>query len=275
MKDIVRPFSNEKVSKIPMLSRKQLWRKTRSSSIVRRDECPSQDSELDSSELKSCHNDSVDSSKTQLPKKLRSALNLINLLSEADKALRPKDTRTMRFSSTVHICLIPSRTELKHLIAELFWRSEDYGIFKGDAVNELRTYLTANGISAKEAIFRLYQPHEEERKQWRKEYFSPIDRDGETDKDESSHSSVSSNPDADDQEESETAYRSDDDDDPTYGDDLEGLNRFSGLKTDIELNAEIKQRSGSISKMPTKTPAGANSDNQNVWAVSWKPKQTL
>ena len=259
-----------------MLSRKQLWRKTRSSSTVKREDQKSLLTAPDLAKLApindgSAINDSYDTNaKALLPKKLRSALNLVNLLSESDKAMRPKDTRTMRFSSTVHICLIPSRTELKVVIDELFWRSEDYGIFKGDAVNELRTYLTAHGITAKEAIFKLYQPHEEERKQWCKENQAFMDAESETDREESSNTSESASADDDDQ----NVYRSEDDSEPKFGDDVEGLNRFSGLKTDIELNAGSKQRAGSVTKMPTKTPAGANSDNQHIWAVTWKPKQT-
>jgi hypothetical protein len=255
-----------------MLSRKQLWRKTRSSATVRErnvSKVPDVSTDLLATESQSTKVSAT--SQSDFPKKLRSALNLINLLSESDKARRPKDTRTMRFSSTVHICLIPSRTELKPLVPELFWKCDDYGIFKSDAVNELRNYLTANGITAKEAIFRLYQPHEDERKQWSKDYIIG-EKDGDTDRDESSQSSASTTADSEDQEGAETVYNSDDDDEPTYGDDIEGLNRFSGLKTDIELNAATKQRAGSITKMPTKTPAGANSDNQHVWAVTWKPK---
>ena len=96
-----------------MLSRKQLWRKTRSSSTVKREDQKSLLTALDLAKLtpindSSAINDSYDTNaKALLPKKLRSALNLVNLLSESDKAMRPKDTRTMRFSSTVHICLIP------------------------------------------------------------------------------------------------------------------------------------------------------------------------
>jgi hypothetical protein len=153
-----------------MLSRKQLWRKTRSSATVReRNVSKVPDLSTDFLATESQTNKVAATSQSDFPKKLRSALNLINLLSESDKARRPKDTRTMRFSSTVHICLIPSRTELKPLVPELFWKCDDYGIFKSDAVNELRNYLTANGITAKEAIFRLYQPHEDERKQWSKD----------------------------------------------------------------------------------------------------------
>lgn len=262
-----------------MLSRKQIWRKTRSNSAAARprDGNPSVDDLANISESKSdSEQNLVSGTEPSGPKRLRSALNLTNMLSESDKARRPKDNRTMRFSSTVHICLIPSRSELRTLVAELFWRAEDYVTFKSDAVGELRVYLTANGITAREAIFKLYQPHDEERRQWTKCYESSREdrgeKDSETDKEESSNNSETTTGDEEEQEGLEN-YNSDDDDEPTYGNDTEGLNRFSGLKTDIELNAQTKDRSGSLTKMPTKTPSGgANSDNQHVWAVKWKPK---
>lgn len=262
-----------------MLSRKQIWRKTRSNAVVARprDESSPADGQANIIESKSeSEQNSISVQKPGTPKRLRSALNLANLLSESDKARRPKDNRTMRFSSTVHICLIPSRSELRSLVDELYWRAEDYVTFKSDAVCELRIYLTANGITAREAIFKLYQPHDEERRLWTKcsesNGVEKGDKDSETDKEESSHNSDTTIGEEEEQD-GLGNYNSDEDDEPTYGNDTEGLNRFSGLKTDIELNAQTKERSGSLTKMPTKTPAGgANADNQHVWAVNWKPK---
>lgn len=68
----------------------------------------------------------VDEPKDVIPihKQLRSALNLAGLLSESDKAKKPHDNRSTRFSSTVHICLIPPRNELKAIVNELFWKTE-------------------------------------------------------------------------------------------------------------------------------------------------------
>lgn len=148
---------------------------------------------------------------------------------------------------------------------------------KNDAVSELRIYLTANGITAKEAISILYQPtlkEDEDRKLLLRSYTKyasnkgGLDSDSDTDKEEKSQESEK------DFHEMTVlhAYDSDEDEDRNYGNDVAGLKAFSGRKTDIELNAGGRQRGNSISKMPTKTPNGANSDNQHVWAVSWKPK---
>jgi hypothetical protein len=105
-----------------MLSRKQLWRKTKvyQSNSNRQREESNTGKEKNSLNDSESDNNSIMGSEIQptiMPtppvKKLRSALNLMNLLSVSERALRPKDNRTMRFSSTVHICLIPSRPEMK------------------------------------------------------------------------------------------------------------------------------------------------------------------
>ena len=203
-------------------------------------------------------------------KKLRSALNLHAAVNDGDAA-KAADTRTMRFSSTVHICLVLSRTELKPLMTDLFWKPEDYVKFKSEAVNELRAHLTANGISAKEAIFELYQPHHSERLQWMADYEEHERQKEETDGESSSAQSPYNISDEDlcDLDE---IYNSEDDDEPRLGSDVAGLKRFSSLKTDIELNAIADSMiKDSTSKMPTKTPSGGGTFHQ--WAVSWKPKK--
>lgn len=215
-----------------------------------------------------------------VPKKLRSALNLYAMMTEAEKAdnPKPKDTRTMRFSSTVHICLIPSRDELKQQRDELFWKPEDYATFKHDAVHELRVFLTANGITAKEAIFQLYQPHDHEREQWMQEFDElELERERERergDKDCETDRESSSTPNGEDETD---RYCSEEDDEPLYGrGDNEALNKFLNLKTDIELNAESSIGSDhkrSSRMLPTKTPNAGVSQGQ-VWAVQWKPKHT-
>lgn len=189
----------------------------------------------------------------------------------------------MRFSSTVHICLIPSRNELMPQLVELFWTSDDYVKFKNDAVSELRTYLTSNGTTAKEAIFKLYQPPDEERRAWMREYEGCRTKEGACEVSETKEDDLFLQASGDilppDKEET-PPYNSREDDDPIYGDDVEGLKKFSNSgKTDIELNAEGnaesnggRQRAGSLTKMPTKTPAGSSGDNQLMWAVTWKPQ---
>lgn len=95
----------------------------------------------------------------------RSALSLSTVLTmtEKEKLLRTKDIRILRFSSTVHVCLIPSRIDLKPNLIDLYWKSEDYIQFKLEAVYELRAALTLHKITAKEAINLLYQPKENDR----------------------------------------------------------------------------------------------------------------
>lgn len=185
----------------------------------------------------------------------------------------------MRFSATVKICLIPCRKELMPQILELFWTSDDYIKFKNAAVSELRSHLTANGITAKEAIFRLYQPSDEERKAWIREY--NIDSGRELSKSKEGLMPPASTIAVNISEYDEMyRYNSKEDDEPTYGNDVEGLKKFSNSgKTDIELNAERKKESngrrhssGSLPKMPTKTPAGGSGDHQQIWAVTWKPQ---
>lgn len=119
---------------------------------------------------------SPDSSPTRTSKMtptpgLRSALSSTKCNSDpAEKKVK----LNMKFSTTVHICLVLSRTEMKPLMNDLFWKAEEYVRFKHDAVNELRAHLISRGITAKEAIFELYQPHDHERKQWLAEYTSSL-----------------------------------------------------------------------------------------------------
>jgi hypothetical protein len=266
-----------------MFSRKQLWRKThtpRHRADSKDLDAAEGDGDDDEGRPRNAPSSSsfVSTGKDDRPSppiKLRSALNLYAMLSESEKASnpRPKDTRSMRFSSTVHICLIPSRDELRQQMVELFWKPEDYVTFKHDAVHELRVYLTANGITAKEAIFQLYQPHEHERVQWTKELEEFLAR---------CSSSSNQSPRSSGEKESETdressstvnEYCSEDDDEPRYGrPDADGLKFFTNIKTDIELNAANGGGEHKGTHLPTKTPNAGQGHGQ-VWAVQWKPQQ--
>ena len=99
-------------------------------------------------------------SKDENSKKLRSALSMAELRSVYKEGEKSK--RTMRFSSTVHVCLVPTRDELRTIFDELYFRAEDFANFKKDAVMELRELLTRLGISSKEAIRLMYQPNVDE-----------------------------------------------------------------------------------------------------------------
>lgn len=151
-----------------MLSRKQTWRKIRSKSgetIFKfcdnggigedgfsklNDENPQKSR---SSE------DSVTLNGSKPIKKLRSAMSMGDLSKSLRRA---EDIRNLRFSSKVHVCLIPTRQDLFSVAKEVFWATEDYQAFKREAVDELRAYLQLKGITAKEAIQALYQPQPEE-----------------------------------------------------------------------------------------------------------------
>lgn len=216
------------------------------------------------------------SSPTSRPKTtnpLRSALTSQVSKNEAEEESKPVEIRTMRFSSVVHICLVLSRTELKPLMSDLFWNPEEYVKFKMDAVSELRAHLTANGISAKEAIFELYQPHEHERAQWLAQFHECEQRKEDTDAESSSTKSPSSIGD-EDLCDLDDIYDSDDDDEPRIGDDANGLKLFSIKKTDVELRPSTRyQYNSTTTKALVKSHIGVTNTNQFQWAVSWKPKK--
>ena len=73
-----------------------------------------------------------------------------------------KKKRHMRFSSTVHVCLVPTRMEMNNIFDDLYFRPEDFSTFKREAVTELREVLTRLGITSKQAIKLMYQPEVEE-----------------------------------------------------------------------------------------------------------------
>lgn len=93
--------------------------------------------------------------------KTKSALSLSSLDPAAPEATHRKTApkNPLRFSSTVRVCLVPTREELKAIIDDLYFKAEDYGKFKTDAVTELREVLVRLGVTSKQAIEILYQPH--------------------------------------------------------------------------------------------------------------------
>ena len=145
-----------------MLSKKQLWRKV----ITSPRPIPRNDND-DPNSMDIINNDTIIDNKQNspmkgvTPRKLRSAMSLSNL-SEMEKLLRPKEQRNIRFSATVHVCLIPTRQEMKLTIDELFWKPCDYNTFKTEAVAELKALLTSQGLTPKQAITELYQPNDQD-----------------------------------------------------------------------------------------------------------------
>lgn len=90
--------------------------------------------------------------------KLKSALscnNLVNLNTIN------KIKKTLRFSSTVHVLLIPSRYEILSHCINVYYVSEDYQLFKREAVQEIRDVAKNYNISIKIAMNFLYQPNYE------------------------------------------------------------------------------------------------------------------
>eukprot|EP00596_Hydrurales_sp_CCMP1899_P002614 CAMPEP_0119037146 /NCGR_PEP_ID=MMETSP1177-20130426/5315_1 /TAXON_ID=2985 /ORGANISM="Ochromonas sp, Strain CCMP1899" /LENGTH=270 /DNA_ID=CAMNT_0006997993 /DNA_START=91 /DNA_END=903 /DNA_ORIENTATION=- len=161
-----------------------------------------------------------------------------------NKEKKSKISGPVKFSSTVHICLILSRDELKHL--DLYWKPSEYSGFKYDAVQELRAHLISQGITAKEAIFQMYQPHEHERIEWMKQY-EEAERDKEMDDtDEESNSSSppsrtsspsSSESHDNDSCDSDNVYNSDEDD--KIQDNARHDKKLSSMKTETSDNIDI------------------------------------
>jgi hypothetical protein len=153
-----------------MLTQKQLWRKTKASNrsnshlsvlfktpsficfkkkksfiVVDNSVNRSIKSLTDSSEQ------SISSSRT-----LKSSLSSSYLRGLGER--KPVDNRKLRFSSTVKVCLILSRPELKMYFDDLYWRGDICNSFKEEALAELKLFMAQNKCTAKQAIFRLYQP---------------------------------------------------------------------------------------------------------------------
>ena len=68
--------------------------------------------------------------------------------------------RRVEFCTSLRIVLIPSRTEYKKagLYSELWWASIDFMQFQASANSEIRMLASYEGIGAKAARFKLYQP---------------------------------------------------------------------------------------------------------------------
>ena len=91
------------------------------------------------------------------PIRLRSALSSSNLNGMLGKRY-DKDERTLRFSSTVRVLLIPSRIELLSRFDNVYWLHEDYVTFKREAVKEIKEMAQMLSVSARKAMTLLYQP---------------------------------------------------------------------------------------------------------------------
>jgi len=221
--------------------------------------------------------------------RLRSALSMGDLMS----AGRPKDARRhMRFSSTVHVCLVPTREELCNIVDDLYFRADDFAAFKQDAVLELREVLTKLGLTSKQAIQLMYQPDEGatagalhlHNPATEYEIEGPSLSDDEDDEVRSPRGQhaveISSipmemeGPSLSDDEGEAEAYRA------TVDNNLRAAAFITGIKTDVELNAQAGESPAKFSKsalggaparvLPSHTPSGANSEAHATWQVQWK-----
>ncbi len=248
-----------------MLRRKTIWRKTK---VVH-----NHNDEIDNNEMThhteaqmDIDNDSFALLNKTNPtpiKKLRSALSMSNFLNISDKIEKPKDTRTLRFSSTVRVCLIPCRQDMLMLSSDIFWEADDYTIFKNEAVAELKETLHRLGITAKLAITYLYQPSVEERIN---DYTAVYGTDEAYNR--IHNSSLTDNIICTDSIPSNSISM------PRAPNSSVDLTFITGIKTDVEMNKlemeNINKDSSNLS-LPVKTPSGLSNTNQNMWAVKWNP----
>lgn len=257
-----------------MLSRKQTWRKLRSKSgeaIFKfcdgsEDSVASESNsegtsnmKIDSDDIANCSNSDSCSNSNGQPKtpikKLRSALSMGDL----SKALRrSEDARNLRFSSKVHVCLIPTRQDLFSVAKDVFWHSDDYQTFKREAVDELRAYLQLKGITAKEAIQALYQPQPEEYS-----YLRNLSVNRENNEIETSLPRTGSSPAIMENASAASTNATSDSNcmEACEGGDSCGDDIKLGFKTDLDMNKEL----GTI-----KTPARQGGANSGAWAVQWQ-----
>ncbi len=250
----------------------------------------SKDSEIHVAGMITCVSETSDAtSKIEFQTKglprLRSALSMGDLQS----ALRPNDKkRHMRFSNTVHVCLVPTRDELRNLLDDLYFRSDDFVNFKQEAIVELREVLTKLGITSKQAIQLMYQPQQEFDNKDRECHVSYHDYEGPSLSDneddgiaarpaQTNHSMSNiplevEGPSLSDDEEENNAFRA------SVDNHMKAAAFITGIKTDVELNAGIspdKYNKGALRRVSTKalplrTPSGAISEAHATWQVQWK-----
>lgn len=83
--------------------------------------------------------------------------------SEATSSLSPEKTasskeRNLKFHPIVDVYYVPTRSESCDRLDVLYWRPQDYHVFKQEAMTEIREYHRRTGSSPREAIVALYQP---------------------------------------------------------------------------------------------------------------------
>ena len=138
-----------------MLSRKQIWRKTQNKSyslpfsvysVLSKDDDTVTTMNTSVSDLSLAY-----SSNTYCPSPQ---------YSECDERRR-KSKKSVRFSTHVKVCVVPTREELLPFSSEIFWKTEDCEAFKQNAFREIKSCTERYSCSIKEAVIILYQNFDE------------------------------------------------------------------------------------------------------------------
>mmetsp|Transcript_10225 Transcript_10225/g.16891 ORF Transcript_10225/g.16891 Transcript_10225/m.16891 type:complete len:293 (-) Transcript_10225:9-887(-) len=290
-----------------MLTRKQLWRRTRERTSTTpkypklKTETSYQSQDIDDvQQIPTKEASRKAMAKADLPPsapvRLKSALSSSNLLGMLGRKVR--DERQLRFSSTVHVLLIPSRVELMCSFENIYWLHKDFTQFKKDAVKEIREAASVYSISAKAAMTLLYQPDpntddtsdeaqgmvlEDEPQAY--DYYTPGAYTDSSDNCQnvsidytyhcSNHPAPMARKDSNyllDQASPHSVTMAS----PKTSRDLKFI---TNVKTDVELNAPTATLSSSVEKsdgfrarIPTRTTTNAP-QKQHAWAVQWKKQQ--
>jgi hypothetical protein len=135
-----------------MLTKKQLWRRTKS--IHRNRSYCRNELQNEITAIHDLQNEPLHHQQPHPPVKLKSALSSGNLTK-----LKNSNPRILRFSSTVHVLLIPSRFEILSHCINVYYLTEDFISFKKEAIQEIREIAKQYNLTVKIAMNYLYQPN--------------------------------------------------------------------------------------------------------------------
>jgi hypothetical protein len=140
-----------------MLTKKQIWRRTKS----RRRTTEHETSEINVEQIPMTNisTDHHSLPSPSIPHQLKSILSHNNLTKFSKSSSR--SSHTLRFSSTVHVLLIPSRLEILSQSLNIYYLTENYLLFKREAIQEIRETAKEYNLTIKLAMNFLYQPNYE------------------------------------------------------------------------------------------------------------------
>ena len=224
-----------------MLSRKQIWRRVKSTRRRREPATRAYPLPFDSQQS---GGGTVLAPKSSLPSGSgpRDGLQRPEHQLEQPPEQR-SEKRRVRWSNKMYVCVIPSRYDLASLGPSLHWSAGDIKKFMQEAAKEVRDVILVKHVSRREALALLYQPGGEE----------------------DVESLLSS-------ERVDTAWSSFLRRSPSKVD-LVLPDTFEVPKTDVELNARENDllSAPNASNVPKRTPSGDAAEKDKFWAVSWKP----